>query len=166
MDDVVVRTAIRPDLAGVLLLYKHLNPADPTPDPAQAETAWSTLLDSPLTTVFVADVGGVPVASCTLVVVPNLTRGTRPYGLIENVVTHADYRRRGLGKTVLTAALDAAWDANCYKVMLATGSRNPATLRFYHNAGFVRNSKTFFEARRIKYDRAEPLDPRLRGDNG
>lgn len=164
MDNVIVRPAVGADLASVLLLYRHLNPVDPTPDPARAEAAWSALLDSPLTTVFVADAGGVLVASCTLVVVPNLTRGARPYGLIENVVTHADHRRRGLGHAVLAGAMEAAWNAHCYKVMLATGSRNPGTLQYYESAGFVRNSKTFFEARRIKYDRAEaPGSPPSRG---
>jgi GNAT superfamily N-acetyltransferase len=41
------------------------------------------------------------IASCTLVVIPNLARGGQPYGLIENVVTHAAYRGRGFGKRLL-----------------------------------------------------------------
>jgi hypothetical protein len=48
----------------------------------------------------------------------------------------------------LASALKAAWDANCYKVMLATGSPKPETLRFYESAGFERGGKTFFQARR------------------
>ena len=48
----------------------------------------------------------------------------------------------------LSATLKAAWDANCYKVMLATGSPKPETLRFYESAGFERGGKTFFQARR------------------
>ena len=86
-------------------------------------------------------------STCTLILVPNLTRGGRPYGLIENVVTHPDYRRRGLGTSVLKRALQAAWERNCYKVMLLTGSKNEATLRFYEKAGFARGVKTGFVAR-------------------
>jgi GNAT superfamily N-acetyltransferase len=68
--------------------------------------------------------------------------------VIENVVTHAQHRQAGLGRAVLSAALDAAWQADCYKVMLASGSRREATLRFYEGAGFERGGKTFFQVRR------------------
>ena len=102
---------------------------------------------SDLTTVMVAEATGELVSTCTLVIVPNLTRGVRPYGLIENVVTHPGHRRTGLGQAVLSASLNAAWNADCYKVMLATGSRREETLRFYEKAGFKRGGKTFFEAR-------------------
>lgn len=132
----------------MLELYRHLSPEDPPLAPAVAEAAWHALLQSGLTTVFVAEVEARPVASCTLVIVPNLTRGGRSYGVIENVVTHAAHRQRGLGHAVLQAALDAAWAAGCYKVMLASGSQQEATLRFYEAAGFTRGGKTFFEARR------------------
>jgi len=132
----------------MLALYRHLSPEDPPVAPAVAEAAWHALLHSGLTTVFVAEAEGRAVASCTLVIVPNLTRGGRSYGVIENVVTHAAHRRRGLGQAVLRAALEAAWAADCYKVMLASGSKQEATLRFYETAGFTRGSKTFFEVRR------------------
>ena len=79
---------------------------------------------------------------------PNLSRGARPYGVIENVVTDAGHRRSGLGRAVLEAALDQAWAADCYKVLLATGSRRESTLRFYEGVGFTRDAKTYFEIRR------------------
>jgi GNAT superfamily N-acetyltransferase len=148
MSDVTIRLASHADLAGMLALYRHLNPDDPTPDLAKAAAAWSALLSSGLTKVIVADLAGLLVSSCTLVIVPNLTRDARPYGVIENVVTHAQHRQAGLGRAVLSAALDAAWQADCYKVMLASGSRREATLRFYEGAGFERGGKTFFQVRR------------------
>src|SRR5438309_1003252 len=101
MHDTIIRVARDADLRGVLELYRHLHPDDPPVTPAAAAVPWAALLRSGLTTVLVAAEAGRLVASCTLVVVPNLTRGGRSYGLIENVVTHADYRRRGLGHRVL-----------------------------------------------------------------
>jgi hypothetical protein len=48
---------------------------------------------------------------------------------------------------VLRAALNLAWSAGCYKVMLMTGSRKEETLRFYERTGFVSGAKTAFVAR-------------------
>jgi GNAT superfamily N-acetyltransferase len=86
--------------------------------------------------------------SCTLIVIPTLTRGGKPYALIENVVTDARYRGRGYGTRLLQAAVQAAWSADCYKVMLLTGSKQPSTLKFYENAGFEQ-TKTGFQMRRM-----------------
>ena len=57
-------------------------------------------------------------------------------------------------RAVLHVALDIAWKANCYKVMLATGSKQEATLRFYESAGFMKGGKTYFEARRVLNQRS------------
>ncbi|PAY04857.1 GNAT family N-acetyltransferase [Bradyrhizobium sp. UFLA03-84] len=148
MTEAVVRSAVEHELPAVLNLYRHLHPHDPELETTTAERVWSTLLASSFMTVIVAQAADLLVASCTLAIVPNLSRGGRSYGVIENVVTHADYRRLGLGRRVLAHALDLAWQADCYKVLLATGSKRESTLRFYEEAGFLRGGKTYFEVRR------------------
>ena len=145
-DTVIIRPVVRDDLAGLLGLYRQLNPADHLLDSQVADTVFSRLLESDFHTVFVAEESGILVASCALSIIPNLTRGARSYGVIENVVTHDQHRRRGLGRSVMAAALNMAWDAGCYKVRLSSG-RDENTLRFYDKIGFKRSGKTFFEMR-------------------
>lgn len=101
------------------------------------------MLGRPGLTVFIAEVDGRPAATCTLVIVPNLTRGARPYGLIENVVTDVGQRGRGLARALLKAAIATAWQQGCYKVMLMTGRSDEATLRFYERSGFHRGKTAF-----------------------
>ena len=146
--DAILRPAGPDDLPGLLALYAELNPDDPPMDAATAEARFTAILAQPGMTIYVAVKDGIPLASCTLVVVPNLTRSGAPYALIENVVTDAGHRNRGLGKAILKAALDRACAAGCYKAMLMTGSRKPSTLAFYEAAGFEQ-SKTGFQARRL-----------------
>lgn len=149
----LIRPASRADLPQLLALYLHLDPADQLPTLDVAEQRFEALANYRGSAIFVGLTGGNLVAACTLVVIPNLTRGGQPYALIENVVTHADYRRRGFGELVLQAAVEAAWQCDCYKVMLMTGSKRPSTLAFYAAAGFEQ-SKTGFQVRR----RPSPLD--------
>ncbi len=142
-----IRTVRRDELSALLELYKHLHPLDaPLPDAVELEQVWSEIVDDAKLYCLVGEWEGKLIASCTLVLVPNLTRGARPYGLIENVVTHSEYRHLGIGTRLLQHALQIAWDKNCYKVMLLTGSKREATLRFYEQAGFQRGIKTGFIA--------------------
>lgn len=84
---------------------------------------------------------GALLASCALTIIPNLTRGGRPYGIIENVVTHTDFRRRGLGKSVIAAALNRCWHRDCYKVMLMAGINSYEVHAFYEALGFDKYAK-------------------------
>ena len=94
--------------------------------------------------IIAAEADGVIAASCVCVIIPNLTRGQRPYAFIENVVTSAAYRRKGLATACLDYAKELAKKENCYKMMLLTGSKEESTLRFYEAAGYNRKDKTAF----------------------
>lgn len=145
--EAILRPAGPDDLPGLLALYAELNPDDPPMDAAMAQARFTAILAQPGMTIYVAVKGGLPLASCTLVVVPNLTRAGAPYALIENVVTAEAARRTGLGRAVLEQAVDAAWQAGCYKVMLLTGRGDTGAADFYTRCGF-KQDKTGFQARR------------------
>ena len=143
-----IRAALPSDLEGLAALYPHLNPSDEPIARDLAASRLEAIKEIPGSEVLLGLLDHKPVATCTLIVIPNLTRGGKPYGLIENVVTHVGYRGRGYGTRILHAAVAAAWDAGCYKVMLMTGSKQPSTLRFYESAGFEQ-TKTGFQKRRM-----------------
>jgi GNAT superfamily N-acetyltransferase len=145
--DFMVRPAAMGDLTDLLILYLNLSPSGPTLDPAHAKERFSAMLGQPGMTVFIGIAGNVAVATATLIVIPNLTRNGASYALIENVVTHAAHRKRGHAAVVIRHAVEEAWNAGCYKVMLLTGSKDPATLRFYENCGFTQD-KTGYQIRR------------------
>jgi len=140
-DTMLIREAAREDLAAVLSLYAHLHDADEKVDDHALQAASRDVLADPRTHLFILEYEGVPVATCVLHIHSNLTRGARPYGLIENVVTHREYRNRGFGTTLLTHAPGYAWERNCYKVMLLTGRSEPNVFRLYEKAGFLRGVK-------------------------
>lgn len=142
-----IRLITRDELPQLLSLYQHLNPVDaPLPDEDILYSMWNEILGDPRLFYIVADIAGKLVSTCNLAIIPNLTRGARPYGIIENVVTHTHYRKQGLGTQVLSYALNIAWQQKCYKVMLLTSSNREETVRFYEQAGFKRGVKTGFIA--------------------
>ena len=143
-----VRLLLPHELGALLALYEHLHADDePLPPVEVVESVWQELLASSRYKYVGRYAGDELVASCTLTVIPNLTRAARPYGVIENVVTHAAHRRQGHGQAVLAHALSLAWAQDCYKVMLLTGRKDEATFSFYESAGFDRHGKQAFIAR-------------------
>lgn len=132
------------DFDGLMRLYMELHD-NPFPEKDERITAiWERILGDPDHHIIVADENGEIAASCVCVIIPNLTRGQRPYAFIENVVTSAKYRRRGLATACLDYAAELAASENCYKMMLLTGSKDPGILGFYEKAGYNSSDKTAF----------------------
>ena len=86
--------------------------------------------------LIVAEEGGALLGSCYINVIPNITRGGRPYAVIENVVTDSAHRNRGIGKSLLDHAVELSWARSCYKVMLMSGRPESAVHAFYKKCGF------------------------------
>ena len=143
----IVREAAACDLEALLALYLHLHETGIPEDRERLRQVWAQIEADPGHHILVAEQGGQIVSACACVIVPNLTRGLRPYALIENVVTRADFRRRGFASACLARAVNLARAAGCYKVMLLTGAKDEATLRFYRRAGFDSGDKTAFVLR-------------------
>ena len=140
----MIREANRDDLNALLELYLYLH-EDSIPDQSEhLSKTWEQIINDPNHHLIVNEVDGKLVSSCVCVIIPNLTRNVRPYAFIENVVTHKDYRCRGLAQECLNFAREIALKENCYKMMLLTGSKDPNTLRFYEKAGYNSSDKTAF----------------------
>jgi GNAT superfamily N-acetyltransferase len=148
--DFIIRHIAKDELDDLLDLYTHhlfSVPDQPLPPRAEVEQLWDNMLNNPLLHCFVVEFQGKLVGSCVLTIIPNLTRGARPYGLIENVVTHSDFRRKGFAKALLKHALDFAWEANCYKAMLLSGVHRGAAHSLYESVGFSKDEKIGYIAK-------------------
>lgn len=137
----IVRRIKETDLDKLLLLYQHLHDDDLTASKERLEEVWQKIIENDAFVYFVVELDELIVSSCNLTIIPNLTRGGQSIGLIENVVTHRQYRNRGLGKMVIEAAIDFANNENCYKVMLLSNSKRKDAHKFYESIGFSSEDK-------------------------
>ena len=132
------------EIGELLALYLHLHEETIPENNEHLNNTWKSIMEDNDYHIIVGIADGKIVSSCVCVIVLNLTRKVRPYALIENVVTHADYRGRGYATECLNYAREIAEKANCYKIMLLTGSKESKTLDFYKNAGYSCEDKTAF----------------------
>ena len=140
----MVREVTKNDLNELLELYLHLHEETIPKMTERLANTWSTIIEDKNHHIIVKEVDGKIVSSCVCVIIPNLTRGIRPYAFVENVVTNSDYRGKGYASQCLDFAKQIAVKENCYKMMLLTGSKEEKTLRFYSCAGYNSSDKTAF----------------------
>lgn len=140
----MVREVNENELSELLELYLHLHEESVPQMTEHLKATWKTIIEDANHHIIVNEIDGKIASSCVCVIIPNLTRSVRPYAFIENVVTHADYRRKGYATRCLDFAKEIAEKENCYKMMLLTGSKEESTLKFYSNAGYNSTDKTAF----------------------
>lgn len=140
----MIREITENDFDQLLRLYMQLHD-NPFPEKSERVlVAWNSILADENHHIIVAEEDGNIASSCVCVIIPNLTRGQRPYAFVENVITDEKYRKKGLATACLDYARELAQRKNCYKMMLLTGARQESTLRFYEQAGYNKNDKTAF----------------------
>lgn len=132
------------ELSDLLGLYTHLHELGIPENSVHLQNTWAAICNDEDHHIIVCEVDGKLVSSCVCVIIPNLTRNIRPYAFIENVVTHTDHRGKGYATACLNYARDLAVKADCYKMMLLTGSKSESTLGFYERAGYNCADKTAF----------------------
>ena len=140
----MIREANKNDLQQILELYLYLHEDSIPEESQQLKDTWNSIINDENHHLIACEQDGHIVASCVCVIIPNLTRGVRPYAFIENVVTHEAYRGKGYATACLDYARQIAEEVNCYKMMLLTGSKQETTLNFYRNAGYNSADKTAF----------------------
>lgn len=147
LHDVSLRTLTAGDFDALLALYSHLHQNDAPPDHGRLSELWNRVRQDPAHIYVGAFVDGALRSVANACVVANLTRGGRPFAVIENVVTSPSHRRRGLAKAVLNRLLNICRQHDCYKVMLLSSSSRAEAHALYRALGFDGDAKRAFVRR-------------------
>ncbi len=126
-------------------LYEILHPEDAIGSLAHLKTVWDEIMNNQERYRYVVvEEEEKIIATSNITIIPNLTRTGRPYAVIENVITHPDFRRRGFGRTTFQLLLEFAREHNCYKVMLLSSNKRKEAHEFYKSLGFSNDAKSGF----------------------
>jgi GNAT superfamily N-acetyltransferase len=114
---------------------------------------------------FMSDDGDRIAATCMLVTAPNLLRGGKRHGFLENIVTHPALRGQAHGKAVVQAALAHAWATDCHHVLMQSGRADPRVHEFYDGLGFKPGLRVAYVATRPAPGRSTARRSRSRTDS-
>ena len=140
----LIRKAKASDAVNLKELYFHFLTKYP-PVEEQDMGLWEEMLErfekDDKMYILVAEEDGRVVSTVQMAIIESLTHNVRGFAVVENVVTHSDYRNRGYASALLQKASEIAREHRCYKISLETGSNRESTLNFYRNNGFVIDEK-------------------------
>lgn len=142
----VIRRATKDDTEAIANLYRELNTLSPVsvlPERIEA------VANSDNTHLLVCDDGDDIIATALVCLCQDVMFDNQPFALVENVVVSADYKREGIGKSMMEHIEAFCVEQDCSKIMLQTSSKNRAARDFYTAMGYDPDAKIGF----IKYRR-------------
>jgi len=98
--------------------------------------AFDDIAGDPRNRLIVADVDGQVAGTLQLTLIPGLTRHGMLRGQIEGVHVADGQRGQGLGRAMVSWAIEEARRAGCGLVQLTSDKRRAETMRFYRSLGF------------------------------
>ncbi|MEO3773927.1 GNAT family N-acetyltransferase [Micromonospora sp. B9E7] len=140
MTDVIFREAVRADLPAVIALLADdvLGKARDFTEVDEAyEKAFADISADPRNQLIVAEQNGELVGCLQITYIPGLGRHGSERSLIESVRVRSDRRGQGLGRDLMTWAIDQARQRGCALVQLTTDKTRADAHRFYLGLGFV-----------------------------
>jgi GNAT superfamily N-acetyltransferase len=93
--------------------------------------------------VLVAQLDGEVVGVCQLIVFRHLQARGGLCAEIESVHVHPDHRAAGIGTALVSAAVEQARAAGCYRVQLTSNEVRHDAHRFYERLGFTSSHRGF-----------------------
>lgn len=108
------------------------------PLPRTYRDAFAAIEQDPNNELVVVDIVGRRVIGVLqLTFIPNLTYQGGWRALVEGVRVAADYRSAGVGRQMLSWAIERARNRGCHLVQLTSDKARPDAIRFYEELGFV-----------------------------
>jgi len=138
MKKMLIRRAAEKDLLFILELYNELNQAydqDHSGNCRDYYALWRQIDSEPLHHILVAERAGLVTGTATVIIIPNLGHGGRPWSALENVVVAESLRGLGIGRALITEAVNLSREHNCYKMSLTSNLSRHVAHEFYRQLG-------------------------------
>ncbi len=144
MVKIEIREATDGDLPAILSLY-----AQPDIDDGkilsieQAQRIFARIKSYPNYRIYVAKADGEVIGTFALLIMDNLAHMGASSGVVEDVVVHPSWQKKGIGKQMMEFAIKRCKEMGCYKLALSSNLKREVAHRFYESLGFKKHGYSF-----------------------
>ncbi|KQX48548.1 MULTISPECIES: GNAT family N-acetyltransferase [unclassified Paenibacillus] len=130
----MIREAERTDRDQLFELYRMLVPNSKKMNVLEEQI--NTIRNDPNNFLLVYDEEGKILGTVTLNICLQALHGTRPYGVVENIIVHENHRSKNIGRKLLQYVEDYCRLINCHRIMLLSNSTRERAHQFFEREGY------------------------------
>ncbi|PMD95014.1 GNAT family N-acetyltransferase [Siphonobacter sp. BAB-5405] len=139
----IIRPAQAEDLPAVLALYQNAFEDPEILSPEQALATFQRMQSYPDYTLYVAEQERVILGTFALLIMDNLGHAGARSGVVEDVAVHTSAQGQGIGREMMTFAMERCREKQCYKMALSSNLKRERTHAFYESLGFQKHGFSF-----------------------
>ena len=140
----LVRQAAHDDHTRILELLAEMHDREGPPPTDESRSLLDEILKNPHRRLLLVERSdGQVVGTVDVLVVTNLSRGGRPWAIVENLAVDSAHRRQGFGRLLMSTAIDFAAQSGCYKVQLISNAKRDMAHPLYEELGFAASVRGF-----------------------
>ncbi|MCX7914515.1 MAG: GNAT family N-acetyltransferase [Thermodesulfovibrionales bacterium] len=142
--EIEIREASLSDLPDILLLHSYLEfDESKVLTLSEAERVCERIKKYPNYKIYIGIVDNVVVATFALLIMERLGHKGTPSGIVEDIVVHPQWRRKGIGKSIIQFAMERCKEKGCYKLTLSSNMKRLDAHLFYDSVGFKKHGYSF-----------------------
>jgi len=139
-----IRPAAKADLPDVLRLYAQPGLDEGSVLPIEeAQRIFDRYARYPDYVLYVAELDGNVVGTFAVLVMDNLAHLGAPSAIVEDVAVDPAHQGEGIGRAMMTHALEVCRSKGCYKMALSSNLKRQKAHEFYDSLGFERHGYSF-----------------------
>lgn len=93
--------------------------------------------------IYVVKTDNQVVGTFALLIMDNLAHLGTPSGIVEDVVVSEKFQGNGIGKKMMTFAIEKCRQLGCYKMVLSSNLKRVEAHQFYENLGFEKHGFSY-----------------------
>ena len=141
MPGVRISEAVESDLPDIVRLYLELD--EKIMSLENAKKNFNQIKSNPNHKIYIAKEANEIIGTFAMIFINSFAHDGSPSAILEDVAVSGKHQGQGIGKQMMSFAMERAKEKGCYKIALSSQFKREGAHKFYESLGFERMGYSF-----------------------